>query len=93
MYIRHHEPESRLRRSAVVLSLVGAILFPLAGYMDWGKGDGQRGTPGVLEISGISTKAMWDPAIGACRSSSSGQDCPTILSRETQDKGDQSNPR
>ncbi len=93
MYIRHHEPESRLRRTAVVLSLVGAVLFPLAGYMDWGKGEGQRGTPGVLEISGISTKAMWDPAIGACRSSNSGQGCPTILSKQTPVNPDPSNSR
>lgn len=88
MYIRHHEPESRLRRSAVILSLVGAVLFPLAGYLDWGRSAVHRGAPGVLEISGISAQAMWGSSVAACSSTKLGEGCSTVLSRQAQVKKD-----
>ncbi|MHB1606444.1 MAG: hypothetical protein ACYC9S_02490 [Leptospirales bacterium] len=81
MYIRHHEPESRLRRSAVMLSLVGAVLFPLAGYIDWGKSVGDQGTKGMLQVSEIPSPAVWGSSVSACSVSKGDAGCATALHR------------
>lgn len=88
MYIKHHEPESRLRRSAVMLSLIGAILFPLAGYIDWGKPVGDQGTRGMLQVSEIPSPEVWGSATAACSVSKDGGGCPTASSRTSPAKSD-----